>query len=268
MKVYILVDAEGISGVVNHTLQVKPDSPGYGEMRTLLMSDLNAAVEGAVGSGAQDILVYDMHYYGLNVVLEKLHTKARVIMGKPPKVVPPSGIDESYAALIMIGYHAMAETEDGLLSHTYTLDMKALRLNGVLIGEIGMEAAIAGSRDVPLVMISGDDAVMREARTLIGDFEEACVKNSTGRESALCLPISQASELITRKVRAALRRLDSFQPYKAMPPYTVGIEFYEESSARRASAITGVRQKSAKVVEITGDDLACLWESFLHSYAS
>jgi D-amino peptidase len=112
----------------------------------------------------------------------------------------------------------MAETEDGLLSHTYTLDMKALRLNGVLIGEIGMEAAIAGSRDVPLVMISGDDAVMREARTLIGDFEEACVKISTGRESALCLPISQTSELINRKVRAALRRLDSFQPYKAPQP--------------------------------------------------
>ncbi len=268
MKVYILVDAEGISGVVNHNLQVKPDSPGYDEMRTLLMSDLNAAIEGAFESGVDEILVYDMHYYGLNVILEKLHTKARVILGKPPKIVPPSGIDEGYAALIMIGYHAMAETEDGLLAHTYNLDMKALRLNGVLMGEIGMEACIAGSRDVPLVLISGDDSAMREAQALIGDFEQACVKYGTGRESALCLPVSQTSKLIKRKVSAALGRLDNFIPYKAIPPYTVEIEFYEESSARRASSINGVNRRSDGVVEIEGNDLAYLWESFLHNYAS
>jgi D-amino peptidase len=268
MKVYILIDAEGISGVVNHEQQVKPDSPEYERMRKYFMSDLNAAIEGAEEAGAQDIIVYDMHYYGLNVLLDELHPKARIIMGKPPKIAPPPGIDESFSALIMIGFHSMAETKGGLLAHTYTLDMKTLHLNGILMGEIGLEAAMAGTRNVPLVLVSGDDAAVKETRALINGVEEACVKYGTGKHSALCLPLSQTHTLIKQKVITALKRLKDFKPYKVKPSYAIEIEFYEESSAQKASSIDGVIKKGAKTIEIKGDNLPALWEDFLSRYTA
>lgn len=268
MKIYILVDAEGISGVVNHDMQVKPDSPRYEETRRLIMSDLNAAIDGAVEGGAAEIVVYDMHYYGTNVALEALHPKAKAVLGKPPKILPPAGIDGSVKALFMIGYHSMAETEGGLLSHTYTLDMKALRLNGVLMGEIGLEAAIAGSRGVPLALLSGDDAAMEEGKALIGRFEGACVKTGTGNRSALCLPLSKSSSLIKKRAKSALKGLKSFNPYRVKPPYTIEIEFYNESSQEKAAALEGVVRKGERVIELAGDDLASLWEGFLSGYTA
>jgi len=268
MKVYILVDGEGITGIVNHPLQVMPDSPGFSEMRALLMSDLNAAVDGAAAAGAGELVVYDMHVKGLNVIPEKLHAPAVVVLGKPPKVKPPAGIDESYDALLMVGYHSMAETAGGLLPHTYTLDMKELRLNGVLMGEIGLEAALAGSVGVPLVMVSGDDMAMKEAEALLGDFEGASVKYAASESGALCLPPAASRTLIREKAVSALGRLKDFKPYKADPPFRIEIEFYEESSAKKASEVDGVSRKGTRGIVMEGNDLPLLWESFLSAYTA
>jgi D-amino peptidase len=268
MKVYVLVDAEGISGVVNNDLQVKPDSPRYEETRRLFMSDLNAAIEGAFDGGADDIVVYDMHYWGTNVILGEIHPKAKVVLGKPPKIDPPAGIDERVDALFMVGYHAMAEVEGALLSHTYTLDMKALRLNGVLMGEIGLEAAIAGCKGVPLAFLSGDDAAMREAEDLLGDLEGACVKRGTGPKSALCLPLKKSYSLIHKKAKAAAKRLEDFTPYRVEPPYRIEIEFYGETSAAKAAAVKGVRREGERAISLIDGDLASLWERFLSAYTA
>jgi D-amino peptidase len=267
MKVYIMIDAEGITGVVDFEIQVTPASPRYAEMRRLYMSDLNAAVEGALESNAEEIVVYDMHYDGHNVILEDLRPEAQLIIGNPPKIQSPPGIDESYDALIMIGYHSMTGTGK-LLNHTYRLDMKALHLNGVLMGEIGLEAAMAGSRGVPLVMVSGDDGAEEETRELLGDVEFACVKQSTGEASALCLPPVQTANLIREKVRSALGRLGDFKPYATPRPYTIELEFFDGSSAARAVSIDGVEKSNETTVVMAGGDLQQLWEKFLSEYSA
>jgi D-amino peptidase len=268
MKVYILADAEGITGVVNHSLQVMPDSPGYGETRALLMSDLNAAVDGAVEAGAEEITVYDMHVKGLNVILDALHPPAAAVLGKPPKVKGTAGIDDSYDALLMVGYHAMSGTPGALMPHTYTLDMKALRLNGVLMGEIGLEAALAGCAGVPLVMVSGDEAAMEETRTLLGDAEEAVVKKAAGESGALCLPPRETRALIEEKTIHALGRLGDFTPYRLEPPYTIEIDFFDETSAEKAAGIGKVSLREERGIRMEGDDLPLLWESFLSAYTA
>ncbi len=263
MKIFILADAEGISGVVSMELQSKPGSIGYAETRSLLMSDLNAAIEGALEAGAKEIVVYDMHYFGLNVIIEELHPSATVVLGKPPKVKPPVGMDESFDALMLVGNHTMAEA-GGILPHTYTLDMRALRLNGVLMGEIGLEAAIAGASNVPLVFLSGDDAAIGEAKALLGDVEGACVKYADG----LCLPPSKTSVIIRDKAASALKRLGDFKPYKVEPPFRIEIEFYDESSAAKAASVENVRKTDKLSVVMEGDELPLLWESFFSAYTA
>jgi len=272
VKIYIIIDMEGITGVVSPDKQAEPGSSGYQEARELLMSDLNAAVEGALEGGANEILIYDMHYYGLNVILDRLHPKAKIIMGNPHVVPVEKGLDDTFKGMMMIGFHAMAETEGALLPHTYSHDMKALYLNGVLMGEIGMEASIAGTYGVPLIMLSGDSKGIKEGKKIIEDFEEATVKYAIDDEGAVCLPLSISRQIIKEKALSAVKRINDFKPYSPPNlndpeyPYQIRLEFYEASSAGRALTIPGVSKIDEKTIELKGNNLPLLWKGFTKRY--
>lgn len=267
MKIYIKLDGEGITGVVNSDKQANPGGDNYQEMRRLLMSDLNAAIEGAIEGGASEVIVYDMHHYGLNVIVEELHPKAKLIAGNPHILPPGIGLDETYKGMIMIGYHVMADTEGGLLTHTYSLDIKSLYLNEILMGEIGLEAAIAGTYGVPLIMISGDSKAIEEGEKILGDFEKAMVKYALDDHSALCLPTPVTKEIIKEKVKSALVRINEFKPYIIPSPYQIKMEFYKIDKAGKASTISGVRRINDVTVELKGNNLFLLWESFQCEYS-
>ena len=281
MKIYVIIDLEGITGVVSPDKQAKPGSSGYQEARELLMSDLNAAIEGALEGGASEILIYDMHYYGLNVILDKLHPKAKIIMGNPHIVPAEMGLNDSFKGMLMIGFHAMAEIKGALLSHTYSHDMKALYLNGVLMGEIGMEAVIAGTYGVPLIMISGDSKGMEEAEKMLknlGKPETATVKYAIDDEGAVCLPLSISKEIIKEKALSAVKRINDFKPYQVEPShdmqnrYIVDLEFYKPEHVDKAMAVakkTGkknIRKKSETEIVLFGDNLPLLWKGFTKIY--
>lgn len=280
MKIYILTDMEGITGVVSPDKQAKPGSSGYQEAREFLMSDLNAAVEGALEGGASEILIYDMHYYGLNVILDKLHPKAKIIMGNPHIVPLEMGLNNTFKGMLMIGFHAMAETEGALLSHTYSHDIKALYLNGVLVGEIGMEAAIAGTYGVPLIMISGDSKGIEEGEKIVEDFEEATVKHAISEEGAVCFSPSVTRDIIRRKAESAVKRINEFKPYQPKPSgdkrnrYVVDLDFYKQKDREKAldrakragknNICQGAHSEAAVVLE--GNDLSSLWKGFTKIY--
>lgn len=281
MKIYIIIDMEGVTGVVSPDKQAKPGSPGYEEAREFLMSDLNATVEGALEGGASQVLIYDMHYYGLNVILDKLHPKAKIIMGNPHIVPPEMGLNNTFDGMLMIGFHAMAETEGALLPHTYSYDMKALYLNGVLMGEIGMEASIAGSYGVPLIMISGDSKGIEEGKEIVEDFEEATVKYAIDDEGAVCLPLSISKEIIKEKALSAVKRINDFKPYKVPKSgdpksrYSIDLEFYEANFVDKALAavekidkeiIPWAKKMSEKKIALKGNNLPLLWKGFTKIY--
>lgn len=275
MKIYIIIDMEGITGVVSPDKQAKPGSPGYQEARESLMSDLNAAVEGALEGGASEVLIYDMHYYGLNVILDKLHPKAKIIMGNPHVVSPEMGLNNTFKGMLMVGFHAMAETKGALLPHTYSYDMKALYLNGVLMGEIGMEAAIAGSYGVPLIMVSGDSKGTEEAEKILKDSgkpETVTVKYAISDEGAMCLSLSISKEIVKEKALSAVKRINEFKPYSPSNlndpkyPYQIRLEFYEASSTGRALTIPGVNKINEKTIELKGNNLSLLWKGFTKRY--
>jgi D-amino peptidase len=281
VKIYIIIDLEGVTGVVSPDKQAKPGSPGYQEARGFLMSDLNATVEGALEGGASQVLIYDMHYYGLNVILDKLHPQAKIIMGNPHIVPPEMGLNNTFKGMLMIGFHAMAETEGALLPHTYSYDMRALYLNGVLMGEIGMEASIAGTYGIPLVMLSGDSKGIEEGKEIVEDFEEATVKYAIDDEGAVCLPLSISKEIIKEKALSAVKRINDFKPYS--PPnlndpeyaYLIELEFYEANFVDKAlvavekidkEIIPWAKKMSEKKIALKGNNLPLLWKGFTKIY--
>ena len=259
MKIFVLVDLEGASGVVSYDRECHPGAIHYEESRENLMSDLNSAIEGAVAGGAGEIVVYDMHYWGLNVMMDKLGSTAKVIRGKPKVVPPENGLDQTFAGLMMVGLHAKAQTPDGLLTHTYDLNIKDLSINGLSVGEIGMETALAGEMGVPLIFVSGDAACLHEARSLAEKAVVAVVKEAVTDLSGLCLPTAVTARLIKGAAQEAVQNVSSFRPYTVDYPVTVEVDYYDENKAKEKLSIAGVEAVGPNRVAARDDSLRQAW---------
>jgi len=244
-----MTDLEGISGVLTweQTGRDKKDAE-YEKARHLLTQDVNAAIEGALSAGANEVLVTDGHGGGYNFILEELHPEAEYITG-PGRVHPCSGLDESFDGVMLIGYHAMAGTKCAILDHTQSSKTWFnYYLNGIKTGEIGQGAVIAGHFNVPVIFVSGDKAACREAKKFLGDVETAAVKEAFSRTSARILPPVKARQLIKEGAANAVKRIKDkdFKPYIIKPPIEVKIEFqttdvadsYEKSGWKRIDGRT------------------------------
>ncbi len=182
MKIYVLCDLEGTAGVVDFEKQSYSDAKYNEQAKRLATLEINALVDGALAGGATEIIVLDGHGSG-GLDIEKVHIEAKVMMGRPISV--PWGMDDSVDALFLYGHHAMANTEKGVLCHSWSSRTIAnCWLNGELVGEIGFNMAIAGSLGIPTVFISGDEAAIAEARRYTPGIEGVIVKWGVSRTSA------------------------------------------------------------------------------------
>src|SRR5947209_16854841 len=200
MRTYISIDMEGIAGVV-HESQTDPTNPAaaaeYGRFRRLMTSEANAAVEGAVAAGATRVLVNDSHWFMRNLVVEELHQAAELLSGDPKPHSMVQGIDGGFDAALFIGYHARAGTRNAILDHTYADLIHEARLNGRPVGELGLNAALAGGFGVPVVLVSGDNALAAEARELLGEgVRPVIVKEAVSRHAAKSVAPAVACRLI------------------------------------------------------------------------
>lgn len=231
MKIFISVDMEGISGVVLRE-QLSVGTPEYAEARHLLVGDANAAVEGALQAGADEIIVADMHSRGFHFPLEKLHPQARYLVGSGhwPRFPFLKGAD----AMFMIGYHALSGTECAVRDHTMSsLHWQDLWVNGREFGEVGIDAAIAGFHGVPVTLVTGDDKVCSEARELLGDIVSVEVKQAVGRHRALILPPAVAQQHIRRAAHHAVERIGQVEPLRVSSPVDIKLRYTGTDLAER-----------------------------------
>lgn len=222
-KVYIITDMEGISGVLTRE-QTQPGNAAYEEARHLLVDDINAAVAGAFDAGADEVLVNDGHGGGMNIPIRELDPRALLYSGIDRKA-GLDGLDESVAALVYVGYHAMSGTQNAILEHTQSsVTWTRYTLNGRMMGEIGQMAVMAGAFGIPPVFVSGDEAAVAEAKALFGDIEGAAVKKGFGRHCGICLVPSAAHQLIRAGVKKAVSDLSRFRPFVETCPYRIELE--------------------------------------------
>ena len=202
LKVYISVDMEGVTGTVTGD-QLGPSGFEYARFRELMTEEVLAAIQGARDAGATSFLISDSHGNGENLLMERLPEDVQLIRSWPRPLGMMEGIDESFDAAILLGYHASTANVRGVRAHTMSsANLTSVKLNGREHPEAGLSAAIAGSFGVPVVMLSGDDAIAEEARTLLGDLETAVVKWSVSFHSARTLMPGPARRLIRERVRA------------------------------------------------------------------
>jgi D-amino peptidase len=256
MRVYISVDMEGVAGVV-HEDQTDPTDPRhageYNRFRRLMTSEANAAVEGALAAGATRVLVNDSHWLMRNLLAEELHPAAELLSGGPKLRSMVEGVDLGFDAAMFVGYHAMAGTASAVIDHTYTSIVHEVRLNGRPAGELAINAAFAGIHGVPVVLVSGDQALAAEAKDLLGDGVEAVVvKHAVGRFAARSVSPAESCRRIREGATAALRR--RHEPLELPPPIRLEVEFALTQMADMAELVPGSVRTGGRTVEYAHDD--------------
>ncbi len=255
VKVYVSVDMEGIWGVV-HGDQTSPAGGGYAAARKWMVQDVNAALAGIFEAGATEVVVNDAHGSQRNILADDLDPRASLISGSPKPLAMMEGIDATYDACLLIGYHARAGTTAAILDHTISSTIVfAIRVNGLEMPELGLNAAIAGAFGVPVVMLSGDGATCRQAAEILGPgLKTAAVKEAAGRYAARLLPRAEALKAIQNAARDGLLERSRVKPYRPTPPFTFELEVHRSAQAELAAFIPGVKRPSARVVSFTSQD--------------
>jgi len=258
LKIYILTDLEGVSGVV--TFQNHSYSTGkyYEQSKILLTKEINAAVEGLLEEGVSEIIVLDGHGSG-GVNIDYIHPEAQVILGRYPGGL--FTLDSSFDALVIIGQHAMSNAQNGNLAHSFSSrTINNIWLNGKLIGETGAMVLYASHFNVPTIFLSGDDAACNEIKEIIPNIETAAVKKGLGLNVALNLSPERAREKIKEGIKRAVRKIDKMKLYKVDSPYEVVIEYKNPESAERKAKSQGWKRiDSLKCVYKTDDYLSIRW---------
>jgi D-amino peptidase len=265
MKILIAADMEGITGVTNWD-QVDPHHAEYPRFRRLMTSDVNAAIRGVCTSGIDDILVVDGHENGTNLLIEDLDPCAQLISGDYSPLAMVQGVDQGVDGVIFVGYHARAGSQSAILDHTWSSRRVAnLWLNDTLVGEYGLNGAVAGHFNVPVLMLTGDQTACAQATELLGPIETVVVKTALSRMSAICLPAAQTEELIQKTAAQATKRLQAGnapKPFVIPTPVHVTIDFNTSDQADQAAIFPGARRVDGRRLTFTADDMLAAYLGF------
>ncbi len=255
LKVHISVDMEGIAGVVTGD-QLGPSGFEYGRFREFMTREAMAAVTAAKEAGATEIVVADAHGNGENLLIEQFPPDVRIVRSWPRPLSMMGGVDRSFDAAIFIGYHASTTNATGVRAHTFSsATLTRVALNGVDMTEGSWNAAIAGHFDVPVVMISGDDAAIAEVRKVVGDLEGAETKKALGFHAAMTVTPAAAQADIAAKVKAALARRAGFRPYKPQGQIVVDVTFKHYLPAEVLAYLPLFERTSAHSVRFRAKDM-------------
>src|SRR5262249_30799115 len=255
MKIYISADMEGIVGVVTGE-QLSPQGFEYQRFREFMTEEVNSAVEAGFEAGATEVVVSDSHGNGQNLLIEKLPRNITLVRSWPRPLMMMQGIDETFAGVIFIGYHTGTTNPEGVRAHTISSARLAdVQLQGRSVSEAAINAAIAGHFNVPVIMVSGDDALIKETTALLGDVEGAVVKWSSGFHSARTLMPEAAYQLIREKVKKAMGRIKDFKPYKLKAPIRLDVRFKNYRPAEMLSYLSIVERTDAHSIRFIGKDI-------------
>ncbi len=269
MRVLLMCDMEGVSGIVVWE-QVTGGEKLYEEGRRLYTEEINAAVRGAKAAGATEIVVVDCHGAGggwtFNSFVPELLDPDCEWVAHHPWSRYTEMLENGCDACLLVGMHARNNTPDGVLCHTIsTVKWRNLWFNDDLVGESGINAALCGHYGVPIALVTGDTAVIRECREILGDgFTGVAVKKGLSRYSARQIAPIRARQMIEDGARHALQNLHLVKPYVPASPVKLTIEVDTVDKVNDFKGRYGVEIVDTLKVESTADDWLTAWDQVWH----
>jgi D-amino peptidase len=267
MRVFIVSDMEGVAGITKWE-QVEGGESLYEEGRRLYTEEINAAVRGARAAGADDIVVMDCHGAGkgwsFNSLLPDLLDQGCEFVVQHEWTGYTEFLERGCDAALLVAMHAMAGSEAGVMSHTVSgTGWRNLRFNGTLVGETGINAALCGTWDCPVLLVTGDQVVCAEAGRLLGDgLVTVHVKQGLGRFSARHVPPARARQMIEEGARRALADTGAVAPYDPGRPCEIEVEFAGPEQAARYRHRPGVEVTDPRRVVSRAERWWDAWRQF------
>jgi D-amino peptidase len=263
MKVFISFDMEGVAGIADWSQCRGPGQP-YEEGRRLLLGEVNAAIDGALAGGATEIVCNDSHGTMFNLDPAALHGQASYVSGRHKPLYMMQGLDAGADVVFMVGYHGSISGEGSVLSHTYNPSVVShVELNGVRVGESGINALVALGCLVPVGLITGDRQTIGEADPFLPDCERVVVKESFTRFGAAHLHPEAARAKISEGARRAVQRAGEMKPPAISLPATLDVQVQTADMAEVASWVRGVERTGLRTVSIHGEDPLAMFRSFV-----
>ena len=267
MRIHIISDMEGVAGIVK-TDQINATKPMFGEGRRLYTEEMNAAIRGAKAGGATEIVVMDCHgagegYSFNSLIPEDLEPECEFVV-QDEWTGYTDFLEQGCDAALFVGMHARAGTADGVLNHTVSgVDWQNLWFNGTLVGETGINAALCGTWGCPVLLVTGDRAVCREGRELLGDgLTTVEVKEGLGAQAARMLSPKRARELIEDGAKRALADLKAVSPYDPGKPCEIKVEYKGTTPPRRLRFQPGVHRLDDRTIVSHAEDWWTAWKQF------
>ncbi|MBI3684343.1 MAG: M55 family metallopeptidase [Acidobacteria bacterium] len=260
-KILVVASMEGSDGIFNRQTQLPSlTAPRWQESRRLMTEDVNAAVDGLLAGGADEVIVLDAYDTGQALSTLDIHPKAILLSGRP--MTPTLEMNSTYAGVVFAGLPAMAGAEDAVLAGSYDFQsIHGIWVNGKPTGAIGARAALAGHFGVPVLMMYGDEAASKELRALSKESECAVVKWGIGR-GGKSLAHTAAIELIRSKARAAMDRAPRMKPYRISGPVEVKVQFTTAARVTLFRPREGVAQTDPRTWVFRGSDILDAWLKF------
>jgi D-amino peptidase len=257
---------EGVAGIVDWS-QCTPDDPvAYARGCALMLGEVNAAIDGALAAGVDEVVVNDSHGRMHNLDPAQLHGRASYLAGRHKPLYMMQGLDESVDLAFLVGYHGSISGPPSTMSHTYNPEVfSGARVNGQWVGESGLNALVTQQHRVPIALVTGDQVTRAEAEPFAPDAEYVVVKESITRFSALNLHPHEARDRIRDAAKRAVERVAAGAVAVASIDSPVRLELDTRTGdmAEVATWVDGVERIGERTVLITGDDLLGVFQRFV-----
>ncbi len=247
-----------------HPLQGRMGELDYDRARRLMTQEVNAAIEGALEAGVQEVVVNDSHAEARNLIAEDLHPAAELISGYPKLLYMCQGMGPGFDAAFFVGYHAGAGGQDGVIDHTYASRVvRELRVNGRRQTEASLNGSFCGYYDCPVALFTGDSTSVSEMHHHLNEVEGVVVKEGIGRYAARSLHPSVARERIRSGARRAIERLDNIPLMRAEVPCELELDTHDTAEADICELIPGVTRLGGRTVGYSCNDYVEMFKVML-----
>ncbi len=264
MKLYISADMEGTAGVCSWKQCDPSDVHEYPVYRRYMSQEVRAAIDGAREAGAHAVTVNDSHWDMRNLLFDELpgDDDLRVISGTRKPLSMGQGLDATFDAAFFTGYHAGAG-EAAALAHTYSSDVYRVSVNGTACSEALLHAAFAGSCGVPVVLVTGDDAIVRATLASLPWAVGVAVKRSIGYTAVDSLPPEAAQAAIRAGARDAVGRIAKAKPFTFESPYELIIETLNVENADYIELMPQFERTGGRSVRFVSNDYPTMLRAFI-----
>jgi D-amino peptidase len=252
-KVFISADMEGISGISGPD-QLNASGAEYGRSRKLMADDVNAAVRGARAGGGTEIVVNDSHGSMRNLRLEDLEPGARLISHSFKRSGMMEGLDETFDAVIFVGYHAQAGTPTGVFAHTGSGVVRDVRVNGRSLGEGGLNTLVAGWYGVPVVAVTGDDVAVKQVGAVAPGARSVVVKRAINQRAVELRPLADVHKEIEQAAREGVAAARKTAPVRETA-YKVEVQFQDSLIPQIAENLPGFERPAADTVAFASAEM-------------